>query len=224
MCFIQLASEGYTSLQWLLLSQSTGSRHMRSVVVVCRPQSIALVVMAHRHLPCIMWNPLRPGIKPNFPALTDGFLTTGSPGKPYFCYPLRNTCWVSFWNIVSFLSDLQLPNFSYFLLRKFSGHKVRNKHAQKNQCVHQKKKLKLQLKGKKLSHFSRMMKHKLSKMKFPFLLLICQFHGCPLRSQNVYTQQDLQYRCADGSTCNGQAVYFSRIQSLALLPVSLKSL
>ena len=48
MCFIHLVSEGYTSLQWLLLSQSTGSRHMGSVVVVCRPWGIGSVVTGHR--------------------------------------------------------------------------------------------------------------------------------------------------------------------------------
>ena len=36
-----------------------------------------------------MWNLPGPGIKPVFPALVDGFLTTGQPGKSY---TLSSTC------------------------------------------------------------------------------------------------------------------------------------
>jgi hypothetical protein len=78
------------------------------------------------------------------------------------------------------------------------------------------KKWKLQPEGKKkLSHSQKdELQACTDAISFP---LICQFHGHPLRSQYVCTQQVLQYRCADSSTCNVQAVDFARIWCMALL-------
>ena len=38
---------------------------------------------AWAELPHGMWNPPRPEVEPMSPALAGGFLTTGSPGKPW---------------------------------------------------------------------------------------------------------------------------------------------
>ena len=66
---------------WLLLFQSLGSRHTAF-------SSRDFQALEHRlrscsawhKLPHSMWNLPRPGIKPESPASTDGFLTTGPPG------------------------------------------------------------------------------------------------------------------------------------------------
>ena len=61
--------------QWLLLSQNTGSRCQGSVAVahgLSCPVACGIFVLG-------------PGIKPMFPALAGGFLTTGPPGKSQEC-------------------------------------------------------------------------------------------------------------------------------------------
>ena len=72
-----VVSRGYSllrcagfSLRWLLLLQSTGSRHMGSS---CGAQALLLRGM---------WDPPGPGLEPVSPALAGGFLTTAPPGKP----------------------------------------------------------------------------------------------------------------------------------------------
>ena len=74
-----VVSGGYSFLQCFgllievtSLVYSIGCRHTGSAVV-------ALGTL----LPRGMWNILGAVIKPMFPALADGFLTTGPPGKPY---------------------------------------------------------------------------------------------------------------------------------------------
>ena len=68
MGFLQLQ---YTNFSlWWLLSWIRGSRVDR--LSICGSQA---------QLPRGMWNLLRPGMEPMFPALTRGFLTIGPPGK-----------------------------------------------------------------------------------------------------------------------------------------------
>ena len=74
---LQLWFAGF-SLRYILLLQSTGCRHMGSVVVVLRLQSIGSIVVAHLS----MWDPPGPGIEPVSPALVGGFFTTEPPGNP----------------------------------------------------------------------------------------------------------------------------------------------
>ena len=65
------------SLQWLLLLQSTGSRHTGSVVVAHGLSSCgARALLLHG-----MWDLPRPGLEPVSPALAGGFLTTVPLGK-----------------------------------------------------------------------------------------------------------------------------------------------
>ena len=75
------------SLQWLLLLQSTGSRHMGfsscgSRALECRLSSCG----ARAHLLHGMWDLPGPGLEPVSPALVGRFLTTEPPGKPSFIY------------------------------------------------------------------------------------------------------------------------------------------
>ena len=86
------ASQGHSSLQcagfllqWLLLLQSTGSRHMD----LC---SCGVQVLAHGLSSCgawaellsSMWHLLKPGIEPMPPALAGRFLSTVPLGKSCF--------------------------------------------------------------------------------------------------------------------------------------------
>ena len=69
------------SLWWLLLLQSTGSRHAGfsscgSRALEHRFSSCARALLLHG-----MWDLPRPGLKPVSPALAGGFLTTAPPGK-----------------------------------------------------------------------------------------------------------------------------------------------
>ena len=108
-CGLSLVAEsrGYSllrctgfSLRWLLLLQSTGSRHMGFSSCGTR----ASVVVAHglsscgsRALECRLsscgpgaqllrgiWDIPGPGLEPVSPALTGGFLTTAPPGKSHY--------------------------------------------------------------------------------------------------------------------------------------------
>ena len=90
------ASGGYSSLrctgfslQWLLLLQSTGSRHVGSVVVAHRLQQLWLTSSRAQASSCgarasllhSMWDLPGPGLEPVSPALAGRFFTTESPGK-----------------------------------------------------------------------------------------------------------------------------------------------
>ena len=90
------ASRGYSSLrcagfslQWLLLLQSTGSRHVGSVVVA-RGLQREHGLQVHRLSSCGTWTQLlqgmwdlpRTGLEPVSPTLAGRFLTTAPPGKP----------------------------------------------------------------------------------------------------------------------------------------------
>ena len=68
------------SLQWLLLLRALGVR--ASVVVACGLSNCG----ARAQLPCSMWDPPRPGLKPLSPALAGRFFTTVLPGKPYWLF------------------------------------------------------------------------------------------------------------------------------------------
>ena len=76
-CPLDLASRDYCSLQctgfslrWLLLLQNTGCRHVD--FSNCRTRAYLL---------CSMWNLPGPGIKPIFPPLAGGVLSSGPPRK-----------------------------------------------------------------------------------------------------------------------------------------------
>ena len=87
------------SLRWLLLLQSTGSRHTgfsscstRASVVVAHglsscgaqaPESRLSSCGARAQLLCGMWDLPGPGLKPVSPALAGRFSTTAPPGRPY---------------------------------------------------------------------------------------------------------------------------------------------
>ena len=70
-------------LLWLLLLWSSGSR-------LAGLGSCSSLALEHRLNSCgsrawlllSVWDPPRRGVKPMFPALAGGFLTTGPPGKP----------------------------------------------------------------------------------------------------------------------------------------------
>ena len=94
------ASRGYSSLQcagfslqWLLLLQSTGSRHMGF-------SSCGSRALEHRLSSCGarasllhgMWALPRPGLEPVSPALAGGFLTTAPSGKSSHHIFLLNLC------------------------------------------------------------------------------------------------------------------------------------
>ena len=86
-------SRGYSSLQcagfslwWLLLLQSTGSRH--TGFSSCGSQALERRLSscgARAQLPRGTWDLPGPGLKPVSPALADGFLTIAPPGKPNQC-------------------------------------------------------------------------------------------------------------------------------------------
>ena len=68
------------SLQWLLLLQSTGSRHAGFSSCSMQAQELwctGLVALRQLNL----WDLPGPGIKPVSPALAGGFSTTAPPGK-----------------------------------------------------------------------------------------------------------------------------------------------
>ena len=94
------ASGGYSSLQhvgfslqWLLLLQSTGSRHVGF-------SSCGSWALEHRLNSCDtrayllrgMWDLPRPGLEPMSPALAGGFLTTVPPEKSLFQLLVSNLC------------------------------------------------------------------------------------------------------------------------------------
>ena len=72
-------------------------------IAVLRPLSIAASLIAEHRLQRLrlsscgsraqllrgMWDPPRPGIEPVYPALAGRFLTTVPPGKPLFCFILK---------------------------------------------------------------------------------------------------------------------------------------
>ena len=91
-CGLSLVAEsgGYSSLRcmgfplrWLLLLQSTGSRHEGSVVVARGLSLCVSLALEHRLSSCGaraqllrgMWDLPRPGLEPVSPALAGGFLT-----------------------------------------------------------------------------------------------------------------------------------------------------
>ena len=89
-----VASGGYSSLrcagfslQWLLLSRSTGSRC--TGFSGCGPRALLL----HG-----MWDPPGPGLEPVPPALAGGFLTTVPPGKSASIYKIVRI-WLLDWNL-----------------------------------------------------------------------------------------------------------------------------
>ena len=82
------ASGGYSLfrctglLRWLLLLQSTGSRHAGSSSCGARALERSLSSCGARaQLLGGMWDLPEPGIEPMSPALAGGFLTTAPPGK-----------------------------------------------------------------------------------------------------------------------------------------------
>ena len=91
---LHVASRGYSSLQcagfslqWLLLLQSTGSRHAGfSSCGLRAPERRGSSCGARAQLLRGMWDLPGPGLEPVFPALAGGFLTTAPPGK---------SCWTS---------------------------------------------------------------------------------------------------------------------------------
>ena len=84
-----VASGGYSllwcagfSLRWLLLLQSTGSRHAGFSSCGSRALEHRLSSCgAQAQLPRGMWDLPGPGLEPVSPALAGGFLTTAPPGK-----------------------------------------------------------------------------------------------------------------------------------------------
>ena len=71
------------SLQWLLLLQSTGSRHAGFSSCSMRALERRLSSCGTRaQLPRGMWDPPRPGLEPVSPASAGGLPTTAPPGKP----------------------------------------------------------------------------------------------------------------------------------------------
>ena len=85
------ASGGYSSLRcvgfslrWLLLLRSTGSRHAGFSSCGSRALEHRLSSCARAQLFRSMWDLPTPGLKPMSPALAGRFLTTATPGKPYF--------------------------------------------------------------------------------------------------------------------------------------------
>ena len=75
------------SLQWLLLLQSTGSRH--AVFSSCGSQALGRRLSScgtRAYLLCSMWDLPGPVIEPMSPALAGGFLTTAPPGKSFFFF------------------------------------------------------------------------------------------------------------------------------------------
>ena len=89
--FLVAASGGYFSLRcvgfslrWLLLLQSTGSRHVSFHSCGMRALQRRLSTCGARaSLLRGMWELPGPGLEPLSPALAGGFLTTAPPGKPY---------------------------------------------------------------------------------------------------------------------------------------------
>ena len=84
------------SLRWLLLLQSTGSRHVGF-------SSCGSRALEHRLSSCgapaqllrSMWDLPRPGLKPMSLALAGGFLTTAPPGRPQLDYIfLKHFCYI----------------------------------------------------------------------------------------------------------------------------------
>ena len=93
------ASGGYSSLRcvgfslhWLLLLQSTSSRHTGFNSCGVGSVDAALGLQSHClsscstwvYLSCSTWDLPKSGIEPVSPALAGGFLTTGPPGKSDF--------------------------------------------------------------------------------------------------------------------------------------------
>ena len=74
-----VVSGGYSFLQCFGLLIEVASL---VYTIGCRHTGSAVVALGTL-LPRGMWNILGAVIKPMFPALADGFLTTGPPGKPY---------------------------------------------------------------------------------------------------------------------------------------------
>ena len=72
--FLQLWCTDF-SLPWHLLLQNTGTRSMG----FSRCDTRAYLLHGMQDLP-------GPGIEPISPVLVDGFLSTGSPGKSWFCF------------------------------------------------------------------------------------------------------------------------------------------
>ena len=89
--FSSWGSQGYSSLwcagfslRWLLLLQSTGSRHMGFSSCGSRALERRLSSCGSRaYLLRGMWDLPRPGLEPVSPALAGGFLTTAPPGKAH---------------------------------------------------------------------------------------------------------------------------------------------
>ena len=111
------ASGGYSSLQfmgvslqWLLLLQSTGSRHAGlsscgSWALECRLSSCG----TQAQLLCGMWDLPGPGIEPVSPALAGRFLTTAPPWKSHICFLTEN---ISGWHQTYSLIVLNIFSFS----------------------------------------------------------------------------------------------------------------
>ena len=81
------------SLRWLLLLQSTGSRHAGFSSCDQRALERRLSCCGTRaSLPCRMWDLPGPGMEPVSPALAGGVLTTAPPRKSLKCSYLSVQC------------------------------------------------------------------------------------------------------------------------------------
>ena len=87
--YCSLQCMGPTHCWWLLLLQSPSSRHLQQLQVTgFRAWTQSLWCLCGACCVCMLrgrWNLPGPEIEPISPALADGFLTFGPPGKTYAC-------------------------------------------------------------------------------------------------------------------------------------------